>query len=407
MATKKRAPRTMAAIAAAAFVCAAPAAAQSPPPAFQIDTTGATRAITQTDATGPSINAGSSHDGADNVGSDNRGSDRGGANDGSAAPPSYVPSCALSPNTLGVSRVVEIDAAGGPQLGGSHGGRVDFLEPGEVLLTFDDGPMRAYTRRVLKALADECTLATFFMVGRMAAADPAMVREVAAAGHTVGSHTWSHKNLGAVNAAVMRRDFEMGVAAVNKANDNAAAPFFRFPYLSAGHAGRALVKARNFATFWIDVDSKDYLSKSPSDVHRRVMSQLAVTGKGIVLFHDIQPSTVKALPGLLKDMREKGFRIVHAVPVTPAEAVADYDSDVSKAFAAKSKKSNDNTLANRSVVWSTSPGGADDLAQPSAAGSDLPWSANTPKSKPVRRAARKPPPAPVEQLPWQNQIFNY
>ncbi len=322
-------------------------------------------------------------------------------------PPAYVPSCALSPDTLGVSRVVEIDAEGGPQLGGSHGGRVDFLEPGEVLLTFDDGPMRAYTRRVLKALSDECTLATFFMVGRMAAADPAMVREVAAAGHTVGSHTWSHKNLGAVNASAMRRDFEMGVAAVGKANANASAPFFRFPYLSAGHAGKAMVKARNFATFWIDVDSKDYLSKSPADVHRRVMSQLAVSGKGIVLFHDIQPSTVKALPGLLKDMREKGFKIVHAVPVTPAQAVADYDGDVSKAFATKSNKSANDGLANRSIVWSASPDAADDVASPAPSSGDLPWTANKPKPKPVRRAARKPPPAPVEQLPWQNQIFNY
>ncbi|MBX9683482.1 MAG: polysaccharide deacetylase family protein [Hyphomicrobium sp.] len=318
----------------------------------------------------------------------------------SPPPPSFLPPCAASQKTLGVSRVVEIEAHGGPHLGGSHGGRIDFLEKGEVVLTFDDGPMRAYTRRVLKALADECTLATFFMVGRMAVADPAMVREVAAAGHTIGSHTWSHKNLGAVNLALARREFEMGVTAVAKANGNKLAPFFRFPYLSAGHAAKAMVQARDFATFWIDVDSKDYMSRNPSDVHKRVMSQLAVTGKGIILFHDIQPSTVKALPGLLAEMRAKGYKVVHAMPSGDAATVADYEGDVAKAFAARSKASASTPLADRSVVWSAVP---NDAGSAAGSGADLPWS-EKPKSA-ARRPASKPAAPKSEQLPWQNQIF--
>ncbi len=319
-------------------------------------------------------------------------------------PPSFLPTCAADTKKLGVSRVVEIEAHGGPQLGGSHGGRIDFLDKGEVVLTFDDGPMRAYTRRVLKALADECTLATFFMVGRMAVADPAMVREVAAAGHTIGSHTWSHKNLGAVNLALARRDFEMGVTAVAKANGDKLAPFFRFPYLSAGHAAKAMVQARDFATFWIDVDSKDYMSRNPSDVHKRVMSQLAVTGKGIILFHDIQPSTVKALPGLLAEMRAKGYKVVHTMPTSDAATVAAYQSEVAKAFTARSKASANAPLSDRSMVWSAVP---NDAGSAGGDGADLPWSVKKPKAAAVRRPAGKPAAPKAEQLPWQNQIFNY
>jgi peptidoglycan-N-acetylglucosamine deacetylase len=110
-----------------------------------------------------------------------------------SAPP--VAACATQDNVLGLSRVVEVDAADGPLFGRVHNGGYDFLHDGEVVLTFDDGPLRHYTRAVLKALDAHCTKATFFMVGRMAVADPEMVREVASHGHTIGAHTWSHAKL--------------------------------------------------------------------------------------------------------------------------------------------------------------------------------------------------------------------
>src|SRR5262249_57367446 len=96
---------------------------------------------------------------------------------------------ACPPDRLGVSRVVEIDATGGPRFGQPSGDR-NFLAPGEVVLTFDDGPMPKYTRPILAALAAQCTKATFFSVGRMAVEHPQILKEVVAQGHTVGGHTW-------------------------------------------------------------------------------------------------------------------------------------------------------------------------------------------------------------------------
>ena len=91
-----------------------------------------------------------------------------------------VPASAETPQTcpaeaLGVARVVDIDASGGPWFGAPFGDR-ELLGPGEVVLTFDDGPMPRSTRPILAALAAQCTRATFFMVGEMAAAHADVVR---------------------------------------------------------------------------------------------------------------------------------------------------------------------------------------------------------------------------------------
>ena len=115
--------------------------------------------------------------------------------------PAAAQETCIGANVLGVSRVVEIDTSTGPKFGFQYHDAPSFLAEGEVVLTFDDGPLRAYTKPVLEALAAQCTKATFFVVGRMAVADPEMVKEYARRGHTVGTHTWSHQNLAQLSAA--------------------------------------------------------------------------------------------------------------------------------------------------------------------------------------------------------------
>ena len=88
-----------------------------------------------------------------------------------------------------------IDTTGGPGFGFEHFKQLDFLTDKEVVLTFDDGPWPGNTPAVLKALADECTKGVFFAIGKHATYHPEILKQVAAAGHTVGAHTWSHANL--------------------------------------------------------------------------------------------------------------------------------------------------------------------------------------------------------------------
>jgi peptidoglycan/xylan/chitin deacetylase (PgdA/CDA1 family) len=109
--------------------------------------------------------------------------------------PAPAKSTCANPNALGIARAVEIDTTGGPGFGFEHFKQLDFLAEKEVVLTFDDGPWPVNTPAVLKALADECTTGIFFAIGKHATYHPEILRQVAAAGHTVGSHTWSHVNL--------------------------------------------------------------------------------------------------------------------------------------------------------------------------------------------------------------------
>ena len=189
-----------------------------------------------------------------------------------AAPP--VPACATNSDVLGLSRIVEVDTADGPQFGRTPASEFSFLEDGEVVLTFDDGPLRPYTEAVLNALDAHCTRATFFMVGRMAVSDPGMVGEVARRGHTVAAHTWSHANLQTLEPDKARDEIELGFSAVARAMGGPIAPFFRFPYLRPTPATLALLRARHIAGCGIDVDPRDFETRDGAAVKQSVLAQL-------------------------------------------------------------------------------------------------------------------------------------
>src|SRR5689334_2329757 len=125
----------------------------------------------------------------------------------------------VNPDALGVSRVVEVDTTGGPGFGFQHFKQLDFLTDKEVVLTFDDGPWPGNTPAVLKALADECTKAVFFSIGKHATYHPEILKQVLAAGHTVGTHTWSHANLNSkkLGEQQVKDEIEMGMSAVKLA----------------------------------------------------------------------------------------------------------------------------------------------------------------------------------------------
>ena len=145
---------------------------------------------------------------------------------------------------MGLARIVEIDTTGGPGFGFQHFKQYDFLHDKEVVLTFDDGPWPS-TPAVLKALTDECLKATFFEIGKHATWHPEITKQVIDAGMTVGTHTWSHKDLArnpyAKHLEQAEQEVEMGNSAVHMAAAGGKiAPFFRFPALRTSAAASAL-----------------------------------------------------------------------------------------------------------------------------------------------------------------------
>lgn len=229
--------------------------------------------------------------------------------------------CPAGADALGVSRVAEIDTAGGPLFGDQYP-PTSLLQKGEVVLTFDDGPHPQYTKEILAALAAQCTKATFFNVGEMVQQFPDVAREVHAQGHTIGTHTWSHPNLGALSLERAKTQIESTISAEEKVLPNGVAPFFRFPYLSDPKRVREYLASRNIAVFSIDVDSFDWRMRSPEKVVDNVLKGLQKTGGGIILFHDIHAATAKALPTVLSELKSHGFHVVHLVAKSPVQALA-------------------------------------------------------------------------------------
>jgi peptidoglycan-N-acetylglucosamine deacetylase len=264
--------------------------------------------------------------------------------------------CAPDPAKLGLSRTVVIDAATGPKYGSRFGekyGDVTFLADQEVVLTFDDGPLRSYTKSILATLAAHCTKATFFMVGRMALADSAMVKEVARQGHTVASHTWSHANLQKQTPLEGQIEIEMGVSAVRHALGKPIAPFFRFAFLRDTEPTLAYAQSRGLATFGIDIDSRDFEAKDAVALSDRVLADVAAKRKGIILLHDIHAATAGALPLLLAGLKERNFKVVHIRAKAPAETVPHYDALAQQEAERLRLAALVQPIAKRTMVWST------------------------------------------------------
>jgi len=248
-----------------------------------------------------------------------------------AAPAAPAAAKCENPNALGVARVVQIDTTGGPGFGFEHFKAYDFLKDHEVVLTFDDGPWPNNTPLVLEALAEQCTKALFFPIGKHAGWHPEILKKVAAAGHTIGTHTWSHKDLSRLKPEEATAEIEKGIAAVSVALGNKpVAPFIRFPALRHPPEMLKYVGERNLGIFSTDLDSFDFKMRKGSQVVASVMKKLDKRGKGIILMHDFQHATAEATADLLKRLKEGGYKVVQITGKTPTEPKQEFVEFVRK-----------------------------------------------------------------------------
>ncbi len=248
-----------------------------------------------------------------------------------AAPATPKAACA-NPDALGIARVVEIDTTGGPGFGFEHFKQLDFLRDHEVVLTFDDGPW-VTTPTVLKTLADECTTGIFFSIGKHATYYPEILKDVMAAGHTIGTHTWSHATLTNKKLTEDQRkeEIERGFSAVKWALGGVSpAPFFRFPALQHPPEMVTYLGTRNIAMFSCDLDSFDFKARNAQQVIDVTMKKLDKLGKGIILMHDFHKHTAEALPALLRKLKAGGYKVVKMIPKAPVQTLPQYDEEVLK-----------------------------------------------------------------------------
>ncbi len=221
--------------------------------------------------------------------------------------------------TLGTSRDKAVDPAIWPRIG-----RRDFaqslpLRDHEVVLTFQDGPWPATTPRVQRALAREFVRATFFLIGKPASEFPRIVQATAAAGHSIGHHTWTHFSLRRMPYADAIGEIDRGISAVETAQHGVetttpSTPFFRFPGFESTPATLYLLQSRGISVFSTDLLADDWVRRTPQQELNLLVKRLKLVNRGIILLHDAQPTTAAMLPAFLHYLKTHNYRVVHLVP---------------------------------------------------------------------------------------------
>lgn len=229
-------------------------------------------------------------------------------------------------DVLGTARVLPVSAATAPRVGLKSFPATLPLGPKEVVLTFDDGPWPGTTPKVLDALKRECVRATFFMLGQHAEQYPALARRILAEGHTVAHHTYSHRILNRLPAAAAEAEINRGIeeddyAVYGQRRSQPATPFFRFPGFAATPALLEALNRRGIVVFGADVWASDWNPMDPFDQTRLIVGRIEAVGGGIVLFHDTKMQTAAMLPDFLRELKRRGYRVVHVVPAGSRGAI--------------------------------------------------------------------------------------
>lgn len=247
--------------------------------------------------------------------------------------------CPGNPGALGTSRTIAIDPAEYPRLGTTNYKQTLPLQDHEVVLTFDDGPIPPHTNEVLDTLKAECVKATFFVVGEMLRAHPDILRREVAEGHSIGTHTDHHAFLHRLPPEKAKKEIADAILSAEQVlgDKSAVAPFFRFPYLDVTSTNENLASQMGLSIWSIDFHGSDWTFITPEKVTALALSRLEAQKKGILLLHDIHDRTAKALPVLLRELKKRGYKVVHVVPANGAVAKIEEKPETKAADAGAAK----------------------------------------------------------------------
>jgi len=174
-----------------------------------------------------------------------------------------------------------------------------------IALTFDDGPHDKYTRAILEILAENNVVATFFVSGRRAEQWPEILKEMVAAGHEIGNHTYSHKGLAKISTAQAREQLER-TNAIILAACGVEAKLVRPPY---GQMKKSIPETFPEYTFVLwTIDPRDWETKDTKGTIHHVLKK-AKDG-GIILLHDIKKATVGTVDPIVKGLLAEGYTFV-------------------------------------------------------------------------------------------------
>ena len=177
-----------------------------------------------------------------------------------------------------------------------------------LALTFDDGPHPSLTPKLLDILRGQGVRATFFVTGQNVKRYPEIARRIVSEGHEIANHTWSHPNLTQLGSTSLRREMDKTTEAIVQATERKPI-IMRPPYGAINSRVRqVMLRDYDFDVIMWSVDPEDWRRPGPSVIRKRLVD--GATPGGILLAHDIQPGTIKAMPQTITDLKAQGYGFV-------------------------------------------------------------------------------------------------
>lgn len=172
-----------------------------------------------------------------------------------------------------------------------------------IALTFDDGPNRIYTRQVLDILYAEQVPATFFLVGEKVSGNQNLILEMVASGHEIENHTFTHADLTTLNRQQIQDEIRQAEDALQTVLPDHHSQFVRPPY---GRYTKNTEDAVDYPFMLWTIDSGDWEKATAEKIHHTVVCN--IHDGDIIVFHDDNAETVKALSSIISELKDRGFQ---------------------------------------------------------------------------------------------------
>ena len=179
------------------------------------------------------------------------------------------------------------------------------INPGQpvVALTFDDGPNAHYTPQVLDILYEQQVPATFFLIGEKFTGNELLIREIAASGHEIGNHTFSHPDLTQLDSRKIQWEIQQTEEKLKEILPDYPMKYVRPPY---GRYTEDVQKAIGLPLVLWTIDSGDWEAPDAENIYTALINK--VQDGDIIVFHDDNAQTVKSLEKIILELKKRGFQ---------------------------------------------------------------------------------------------------
>ena len=178
-----------------------------------------------------------------------------------------------------------------------------------IAMTFDDGPSKTLTPKLLDILKERNMHVTFFVLGENAKPHPEILQRAIAEGHEIGNHSWDHPELSKKSDEEVKSQLNRTKEAIMAANGGKPVTLMRPPYGAITKDQRRWIHDDlGYTIILWDVDPLDWKRPGPAVVESRILE--GTRNGSIILSHDIHPGTVEAMPDTFDKLLAKGFKFV-------------------------------------------------------------------------------------------------